>query len=92
MKDNKNSKKSKKDSDDLTWDLGGNKQVKVSSFKGKWAVDIREMYEDKETGELKPGRKGTGFTSKIFSCILRFFFFYFYAYPPFHFNRYFHEL
>jgi hypothetical protein len=30
-------------------------------FKGKRLIDIREYYEDKETGEMKPGKKGKYF-------------------------------
>ncbi len=32
--------------------------VSVSNFKGKMLVNIREYYEDKESGETRPGRKG----------------------------------
>lgn len=41
----------------MEWDLGGNKKAMVREFKGKWYVDIREVYMDK-TGEMKPGKKG----------------------------------
>ncbi|KAJ8677451.1 hypothetical protein QAD02_013238 [Eretmocerus hayati] len=51
------SKKAKIDSDETSWDLGGNKHVTVRPFKGKWYVDIREMYTDKN-GEQKPTKKG----------------------------------
>jgi len=44
--------------------LGNNRQVNVRNFKGKYYVDIREMYYDKE-GDLKPGKKGNIFI-KIF--------------------------
>jgi hypothetical protein len=37
--------------------LGGKKQITVRYFKGKWFVDIREMYLDKD-GEMKPSKKG----------------------------------
>lgn len=40
------------------WELGGRKKVRVGRFKGKIYVHIREYYEDKSTGEEKPG-KGT---------------------------------
>ncbi|XP_011704126.1 PREDICTED: activated RNA polymerase II transcriptional coactivator p15 [Wasmannia auropunctata] len=49
--------KSEKTDDDNIWDLGSNRQVNVRNFKGKYYVDIREMYYDKD-GELKPGKKG----------------------------------
>lgn len=38
-------------------EIGRNRFVEVSKFKGKTYVNIREFYED-ESGDLKPGRKG----------------------------------
>lgn len=40
------------------FDLGKNKFVTVREFKGKALIDIREYYNDKGSGELKPGKKG----------------------------------
>ena len=62
-KDDKGSnKKAKKESspdeEDGCWDIGNNKKVNVQNFKGKWFVNIREMYMDKNDGQMKPGRKG----------------------------------
>ncbi|NXT80960.1 TCP4 polymerase, partial [Zapornia atra] len=37
--------------------IGKMRYVRVSSFKGKVLVDIREFYTDKD-GSMKPGRKG----------------------------------
>ncbi|CAH8448182.1 unnamed protein product [Dicrocoelium dendriticum] len=39
-------------------DLTGKKFVCVRQFKGRTFVDIREYYEDKSSGDLKPGKKG----------------------------------
>ncbi|CAH8475333.1 unnamed protein product [Heterobilharzia americana] len=39
-------------------DLTGKKFACVREFRGKVFVDIREYYEDKSSGELKPGKKG----------------------------------
>ncbi|CAD6573219.1 MAG: hypothetical protein CYPHOPRED_005099 [Cyphobasidiales sp. Tagirdzhanova-0007] len=39
-------------------DLGNKKRVTVREFKGKILIDIREFYEDKNTEEIKPGKKG----------------------------------
>ncbi|XP_071573614.1 uncharacterized protein Ssb-c31a [Temnothorax nylanderi] len=55
-KEKKPAKKAKTDDEDI-WDLGNNRQVNVRNFKGKYYVDIREMYYDKD-GDLKPGKKG----------------------------------
>lgn len=41
-----------------TLKIGNNRFVSLSNFKGVLYVDIREFYEDKESGELKPGKKG----------------------------------
>lgn len=38
--------------------LGKMKFVDVREFKSMTLVDIREYYEDKISGELKPGKKG----------------------------------
>ncbi|XP_035748142.1 CUGBP Elav-like family member 5 isoform X2 [Egretta garzetta] len=40
--------------------IGKMRYVRVSCFKGKVLVDIREFYTDKE-GSMKPGRKGCAF-------------------------------
>lgn len=37
---------------------GDKRKVTISVFKGKVLVNIREFYEDKATGEEKPGSKG----------------------------------
>jgi len=59
-------KKAKTD-DETIWDLGNNRQVNVRNFKGKYYVDIREMYYDKD-GDLKPGKKGKNFVDiKLYS-------------------------
>lgn len=39
-----------------SWDLGKNRFVKLSEFKGKWYVNIREFYL--ADGDLRPGKKG----------------------------------
>jgi len=58
VKDEKKpAKKAKTEDEETIWDLGNNRQVKVRNFKGKYYVDVREMYYDKD-GDLKPGKKG----------------------------------
>ncbi len=44
--------------DGIAWSLGANKMLRVKQFKGKTYIDIREFYEDKDTGEKKPGKRG----------------------------------
>jgi hypothetical protein len=55
-------KKTNENTAETCWELGSNRKVKLNTFKGKQLIDIREYYEDKETGELKPGRKGIALT------------------------------
>lgn len=45
--------------------IGHMRYVRVSCFKGKVLVDIREFYADKDGG-MKPGRKGTGDVLGVF--------------------------
>jgi len=50
--------KTSNEGDADSWELGNRKKVTISEFRGTSYVNIREYYEDKETGEEKPGRKG----------------------------------
>ncbi|NXA42640.1 TCP4 polymerase, partial [Eudromia elegans] len=43
--------------------IGKMRYVRVSCFKGKVLVDIREFYVDKE-GDTKPGRKGIALSAE----------------------------
>ncbi|KAI4456123.1 rna polymerase ii transcriptional coactivator [Holotrichia oblita] len=40
-----------------SWELGKNRSVKLTEFKGKWYINIREYYMG-DDGDLKPGKKG----------------------------------
>ncbi|CAE6443008.1 unnamed protein product [Rhizoctonia solani] len=40
------------------FEISGKRRVTVRSFNGLKLVDVREMYTDKASGELKPGKKG----------------------------------
>ncbi|KAF7994567.1 hypothetical protein HCN44_004039 [Aphidius gifuensis] len=54
----KKASSSTEDKQDDVWELGNLKQVTVREFKGKTLIDIRTMYTDKNSGELKPTKKG----------------------------------
>ena len=41
---------------------GNKRKVTVNEFKGKLLINIREFYDDKATGEEKPGSKGIALT------------------------------
>ncbi|GAV06759.1 hypothetical protein RvY_16693 [Ramazzottius varieornatus] len=43
---------------ELKIDLGGNRFLAVREFKGKPLIDIREFYMDRDSGEMRPGKKG----------------------------------
>ncbi|KAI9639642.1 transcriptional Coactivator p15-domain-containing protein [Dioszegia hungarica] len=38
------------------------KRVTINEFKGAKLVDIREVYKDKASGDMKPGKKGISLT------------------------------
>eukprot|EP00981_Chlorochromonas_danica_P000225 scaffold51_cov172-Ochromonas_danica.AAC.13 len=50
--------------------LGGKRKASVSTFKGKVYINIREFYEDKLTGEEKPGSKGIALTIEQWKVLL----------------------
>lgn len=56
--------------DDVSIELDKKKQVTVRKFNGINLIDIREFYEDKETGEKKPGKKGISLTEETWFKLL----------------------
>lgn len=55
---------------DKFWDLASNRRVTVSSFSGSPRIDLREYYTDKESGELKPGKKGISLSIEQWRTLL----------------------
>merc|ERR1711953_1027054 len=51
------------------FDLGKNRKLSVSEFKGRKLVNIREYYED-AGGAMKPGRKGICLTAEQWDKLL----------------------
>ncbi|KAH7821070.1 putative Transcriptional Coactivator p15 (PC4) [Monocercomonoides exilis] len=51
------------------WELGNQKRISISEFKGKYYVDIREFYTD-PAGDLKPGRKGISLKPEQWDLLL----------------------
>jgi hypothetical protein len=49
--------------------LGSNKRITVRQFKGKTYIDIREYYMDKNSEELKPGKKGIALTPESWQAM-----------------------
>mmetsp|Transcript_10408 Transcript_10408/g.12644 ORF Transcript_10408/g.12644 Transcript_10408/m.12644 type:complete len:112 (+) Transcript_10408:74-409(+) len=66
----KKGKEGVKTDDGIAWDLGGDKFLRVKEFKGKTFVDIREFYEDKSSGEKKPGKKGIMLNAQQWKSIM----------------------
>ncbi|GAB1522560.1 hypothetical protein RhiTH_005681 [Rhizoctonia solani] len=48
------------------FEISGKRRVTVRSFNGLKLVDVREMYTDKASGELKPGKKGISLSEEQF--------------------------
>ncbi|CAH1116443.1 unnamed protein product [Phaedon cochleariae] len=74
-KSKSNSKSSKSESastEENSWSLGKNRFVKLTEFKNKWYIDVREYYTNND-GDMKPGRKGIMLTmdqwQKFKDCI-----------------------
>lgn len=63
--------KNKREKEENTWELSKNRKVTISQFKGQHYVDIREYYEDKETKELKPGKKGISLPVEQFKDLIK---------------------
>ncbi|KAG9091293.1 hypothetical protein FRC06_000634 [Ceratobasidium sp. 370] len=53
------------------FEISGKRRVTVRSFNGMKLVDIREMYADKATGELKPGKKGISLAEEQFMGLIK---------------------
>ncbi|XP_013117235.1 RNA polymerase II transcriptional coactivator [Stomoxys calcitrans] len=51
-----NAKEDKKDAVNNQWTLEKLRQIRISEFRGRKLIDIREFYE--KNGELLPGKKG----------------------------------
>ncbi|KAG8727021.1 hypothetical protein FRC12_022867 [Ceratobasidium sp. 428] len=52
------------------FEISGKRRVTVRSYAGVKLVDIREMYSDKATGELKPGKKGIALAEEQFMGLI----------------------
>ncbi|KAK5962644.1 chromatin-binding transcription coactivator SUB1 PWA37_005083 [Arxiozyma heterogenica] len=56
---------------DAIFDLGKNKRVTVRQFRNINLIDIREYYQDSQTGELRPGKKGISLTEDLYDALLK---------------------
>ncbi|CRL08281.1 CLUMA_CG020831, isoform A [Clunio marinus] len=60
---------SKTDGNDY-FELDRNRRVSLSTFKGKQYLNIREYYQDKSSGEWRPGKSGITLTKKEWNQLL----------------------
>ncbi|KAH7334495.1 transcriptional Coactivator p15-domain-containing protein [Rhizoctonia solani] len=51
---------------DTYFEISEKRRVTVRAFNGSKLVDIREMYMDKASGELRPGKKGISLSEEQF--------------------------
>ncbi|AEO55885.1 hypothetical protein MYCTH_2300175 [Thermothelomyces thermophilus ATCC 42464] len=52
------------------WEIGNNRRIGSSKFKGSTLVNIREYYTAPD-GELRPGKKGISLTLEQYKALLR---------------------
>lgn len=50
--------------DECSFELSGKRRVTVRKFRSSTLIDIREYYEDKSSGEERPGKKGISLTKE----------------------------
>lgn len=48
------------DGDQEFWEITSNRRVNITEFKGQKMINIREYYEDKNSGAMLPGKKVCG--------------------------------
>lgn len=56
--------------DDGSWELERSRRVAVSEFKGRKFCGIREYYNDKSSGTMKPGKQGITLTRTEFEQLM----------------------
>lgn len=49
-------------SEEPTFEISGKRRVTVRKYRSSILIDIREYYEDKASGEDRPGKKGISLT------------------------------
>ena len=58
--------KSSSNSDESSFELSGKRRVTVRKYRSSVLIDIREYYEDKASGEERPGKKGISLSKEQF--------------------------
>jgi hypothetical protein len=56
--------KSTSNDEESSFELSGKRRVTVRKFRSSILIDIREYYEDKASGEERPGKKGISLTKE----------------------------
>ncbi|KAK7737902.1 hypothetical protein SLS53_006280 [Cytospora paraplurivora] len=52
------------------WELSNKRRIVVQKFKGNVYVNLREYYEDKKTGAMRPGTKGIMLSIEQYKTLL----------------------
>ena len=60
-----NKKQSSKQNNEIVYDIGKNKRVRIYNFKNMRLVDIRALYRSSD-GEMMPSKKGISLTKDDF--------------------------
>ncbi|KAL8767032.1 MAG: hypothetical protein Q9209_006326 [Squamulea sp. 1 TL-2023] len=56
--------------DEEFWEITSTRRVNISEFKGQRMVNIREYYEDKNSGAMLPGKKGISLPLAQYSTLI----------------------
>ncbi|KAL9614797.1 MAG: hypothetical protein Q9167_000707 [Letrouitia subvulpina] len=56
--------------DEQFWELTSKRRVTISEFNNKTMVNIREYYEDKNSGKMLPGKKGISLQVPQFAALV----------------------
>ncbi|KAL8711668.1 MAG: hypothetical protein Q9225_007086 [Loekoesia sp. 1 TL-2023] len=62
--------KKDKDNENEFWEISDKRRVTIDSFKGNIMVNLREYYEDRNTGNMMPGKKGISLPLAQYSTLL----------------------
>lgn len=61
--------KTESSSEEFSFELSGKRRVTVRKYRSSVLIDIREFYEDKTSGEMRPGSKGIALSKEQYSAL-----------------------
>ena len=62
--ESKSSVADKLTSEEVSFEISAKRKITVRKFRSNVLIDIREFYEDKGSGEMRPGSKGIALTKE----------------------------